>query len=667
MKKHYILAALVLALTFIHQSLQAQNKYLIMGDKAYASMQFIPAIDYYTKALSNFAGNPDEKNQIIFKQADCYLKMNNLKKAENTYQRLIKSKYANKKPLVLFYCAQVLTAQGKYSEALPLFEQFLKTSSKDVLALAGKESCELSLKDSTVDKRWTIRNMKEINSSNDDFNAVYGDSQFKTIFFSSNRKTASGKEIDNWTGGAFSDIFVATKNKADNWAITTLADKSRNVNTEANEGSICFDEQYNKLYFTRCSKFKDGKEYCQILQTDWTGNEWGKSAVIYTDSHGNVGQPAVTADGLTMIFASNRPAGSGAKDLWKCTRTSISKPFGPAENLGGKINTPGDEVFPTIFADTVVYFASNGRAGFGGLDIYRFTLRKKGTSSVTHLPRPVNSFADDFSINFEGENERGFFTSRRSGGKGGDDIYTFEKINWKATLKGMVRDEISQKPLAGSLVFMLDSKNDTIKTNTDSSGEFLFGNGQIKENTKYKLMFSKENYFSKSADVKIGILKGDSICTVNMVLQPIPDKPIPLPDIYYELNKWDLLPQYQDSLMLLVTVLNDNPKIVIELASHTDSRASDQYNDELSQKRAETVVSFITSQGINKERLVAKGYGKRMPRVLATDIKRDGYTFDRGTKLTEGYVLSIPDVKKREVAYQLNRRTEFSVIGKNFK
>jgi len=131
-------------------------------------------------------------------------------------------------------------------------------------------------------------------------------------------------------------------------------------------------------------------------------------------------------------------------------------------------------------------------------------------------------------------------------------------------------------------------------------------------------------------------------------LQPIPEKPIVLPDIYYELNKWDLLPQYQDSLMLLVNVLNDNPKIIIELSSHTDSRASMEYNDELSQKRAETVVKFLTEKGINKARLVAKGYGERMPRVLTTDITKDGYTFERGTKLTEEYILSIPDVKKRK-------------------
>jgi peptidoglycan-associated lipoprotein len=301
------------------------------------------------------------------------------------------------------------------------------------------------------------------------------------------------------------------------------------------------------------------------------------------------------------------------------------------------------------------------------LDIYRVVLGKNGLSDVEHLPRPINSSDDDFAMNFKGNTESGFFSSRRSGGRGGDDIYSFEKIATKISLQGSIIDEVTGKPLSQLTFSFVTGLRDTIILKTDDSGTFKVADVKIKEGNHYALIVSKDNYFTRKGEVAIGKHKSDTVYQINIALQPIPNKPIVLPDIYYDLNKWDLLPQYQDSLMILVQVLNDNPKLVIELASHTDSRATTEYNDILSQKRAESVVLFLTEKGINNLRLVAKGYGERMPRVLTADLTKDGYTFERGTNLTEEYILKITDVKKREVAYQLNRRTEFSVIGKNFQ
>ncbi|HPT03861.1 MAG TPA: OmpA family protein [Bacteroidales bacterium] len=667
MKKNIAKTILILAIIGMHFNLFGQGKYVLMGNKAYENKQYTSAIEYYTKALDKFDGEKLERNEVVFKLADCFRIINNPRKAEVNYQRLVKNKYAEEKPVVYLYYAITLSSQGKYTDALSMFNQYLTRVPGDPLAITGKASCELSLRDTTTETQWFIKNVREINSQDDDFAAVYGDNKFKTVIFTSNRKGATGKEIDNWTDGYFSDLFISTKKKGDIWGMPVLADNNQMVNTSANEGAASLDNQYKELYFTRCGKMHKGKEYCQILEVSRMGNGWGRPIVIYTDSLSNAGHPAITANGLTMIFASNRPGGNGGKDLWKTTRPSKRKSFGHAENLGSIINTSGDELFPSFYNDTILYFASNGRAGYGGLDIYRVTLGKNGPSNVEHLPRPINSYADDFAISFEGNKEKGFFTSRRTGGKGGDDIWYFEKINRKISVQGLVMDEVTQQPMQRLLVNVIDSENDTTTVFTDDKGTFLLSKGQIKEENNYTLIVSKENYFTKKTEVAIGKLKNDTIFHVNFALQPIPEKPIVLPDIYYELNKWDLLPQYQDSLMLLVNVLDDNPKIIIELSSHTDSRASMEYNDELSQKRAETVVKFLTEKGINKARLVAKGYGERMPRVLTTDITKDGYTFERGTKLTEEYILSISDVKKKEVAYQLNRRTEFLVIGKNYK
>ena len=667
MKRTIAKTIVILAFIGLHCSSLGQSKYLIMGDKAYQNRQYTSAIEYYTKALDKFEGEKPERNEVVYKLADCFRMINNPRKAEINYQRLVKNSYAEVKPLIYLYYAQSLSAQGKYAEALPMFDKYLAKAPSDPLAIAGKASCELSMQDTTTASQWIIKNIRELNSPDDDFAAVYGDNKFKMVIFSSNRKGTVGKDMDNWTDGYFSDLFTATKKKGESWNAPVLAETKGLVNTTSNEGAASLDDQYKKLYFTRCPKMRSGREYCQILEASKAGGGWGKPALIFADSLGNVGHPVLTANGLTMIFSSNRPGGIGGRDLWKTTRPSERKPFGPAENLGPLVNTSGDEMFPSLLADSILYFASNGMTGFGGLDIYCVTLGKNGISSVKHLPRPINSSFDDFAMSFEGIKEKGFFTSRRTGGKGGDDLYAYERINWKISIQGSVRDELTLQPIQKLPVYCIDGENDTIIVTTDDMGAFTIGGGQIKEESNYSLLFSKENYFNKKAGVTLGKLKRDTVCRVNITLQPIPQRPIVLPDIYYDLNKWNLLPQYQDSLMVLVKILNDNPAITIELAAHTDSRASDEYNDELSQKRAETVVTFLIEKGINKQRLVAKGYGKRVPRILTTNITRDGYTFDQGTKLTEEYILSLSDVKKREAAYQLNRRTEFSVIGKNFK
>ena len=666
---HKIILETIFFIAIVSFSFNAsgQRKNVIMGDQFLENKQYTSAIACYTKALSNFEGEMTERNEIIFHLAECFRIINNSRKAEYNYQLLTRNKYAEKKPIVYRNYATVLITQGKYSDALTAFNLYLAKVPDDPLALIGKASCELGLHDTPDLANWTIKNVREINSTYDDFSAVYGDNKFKTVIFSSNRKGATGIDQDNWTNGYFSDLFIASKTKGESYNAPVLADLSGLVDTKANEGAAMLDDRFKKIYFTRCEKVHKGTEYCQILQADRKGTGWAEPIVIFKDTLGNVGHPAITTNGLTMIFSSNRPGGVGGKDLWKTTRSSLQKPFEPAVNLGNLINTIGDELFPSLYADSVLYFASNGRIGLGGLDIYHVTLGKSGISEVEHLPQPINSSADDFAISFEGNKLRGFFSSRRPEGKGGDDIYYFEKAEHKVSIIGSVRDEVTKQPITQLPVSATCGKGDTIHVITDNSGSFRIANEQLKAETNYLLIFSKENYFTKKREVAIVKSKMDTVYQVNVDLQPIPDKPIVLPDIYYELNKWDLRPQYQDSLMLLVNILRDNPAIVIELASHTDSRASTEYNDTLSLKRAETVVTFLTEKGVNRARLIAKGYGERIPRVLTTVIIRDGFLFENGTILTEAYILLIPDVKKREAAYQLNRRTEFSVIRKSHK
>jgi len=668
MKLSCIKTILIVVASFCFLSSYGQLSSITMGNKSYEKKQFIPAIEYYSKALEKSDLDKKTRNEITYKIADCYRLVNNPKKAKPFYQRLVRNKYSEEKPEVLLYYATVLNMLGSYPEALPLFVQYLKKDPENKLAISGKATCDLGISDKSSNRKWVIKNMKELNSPFDDFSAIYGDSKLSTIIFSSNRKGTVGKESDNWTNGYFSDLFIASKTKNGSWGNITLLDDKNRVNTAANEGAAVFDSNYKTLYFSRCDKTSKDKMYCQILQSEKSGKEWTKPVVAYSDESGNVGHPAISSNSLEMIFSSNCPGGFGGKDLWKVSRASEDEPFGNPVNLGPKVNTAGDELFPSLQNDSTLYFASNGMVGFGGLDIYCIHITKNGEfSNLEHLPRPINSPDDDFAINFEPNSQKGFFNSRRAGGKGGDDIYSFERIDTKISIHGLVTEELSKQPMTNLSFRYTDGSKDTLNLTTDASGSFLIAGAKVKPQSLYTLLFSKDDYFTKTEQVLIGSPQNDTTYQVNLFLSKIPDKPIILPDIYFEVGKWDLQPQYQDSLMVLVDILKNNPKLVIELSSHTDSRASDVYNDDLSQKRAETVVNFITEEGIQRERLVPKGYGKRIPRTLTTSLTKDGYTFSGGTILTEEYILSIKDLKKREAAYLLNRRTEFSVLSKNFK
>ena len=665
MYKSFIKPLILIALAMMQLTSIAQRRKISLGTQYYNKNEFALSAKKYTKALRRFRGSKEERLDVSFRLAEAHRMTNNPKKAETYYIQLIKNKYGDIKPVVLLRYATGLNTQGKYAAALPYFNQYLSKVPDDPIALAGKSSSELGIKYKPNLKNYIIKNIKEVNSSFDDYSAVYGDDKYSSILFTSNRKGTNEEIKDNWTLGYFSDLYMAKKIKTGNYGPPVSADATGAINSAFNEGTAILTDDYKKIYFTRCATPEEGIAFCEIQQTTKVGKIWSQPFAIYKDSLGNVGQPAITANGLVMIFASSRPGGKGGKDLWQSTRTSLQEPFGKAENLSDHINTAGDDLFPTLHGDTLLYFASNGRKGFGGLDLYEVNLQAKENVTVKHLPPPFNSSYDDFAISFAGDTLHGLFSSRRTGGKGGDDIYSFEKVKHKISLNGSVKEDVTKKPILQATILSIGSKKDTIRLVTDKTGNFNIPNEKLLENNTYTFNFSRENYFNKKAEVSILKIEKDSVYVVNILLQPIPEKPIVLPDIYYETNKWELLPQYQDSLTSLIQTLKDNPKMVIELASHTDSRASTEYNDTLSLKRAESVVKFLVEKGINKQRLIAKGSGENIPRVLTTTIIKDGFRFEKGTILTEAFILAIPDPKKREAAYQLNRRTEFKVIRKN--
>jgi len=447
-----------------------------------------------------------------------------------------------------------------------------------------------------------------------------------------------------------------------------LIDKKEKINTTANEGKPAFNEKFTVMYFTRCQTDPEKPTGCQIYKSNRSGKNWGAPTEVNfsKDSTDVFGHPTVNSDETMIIFASDIPGTTGGKDLYYATRESASEPFERPVNLGELVNTPKDEMFPFLRNDSVLYFSSNGHIGMGGLDIYKTVLKDGVWQKPINMKYPINSNYDDFSITIQPNRDEGFFASNRKGSRGGDDVYHFLNPPLEFTLSGVVKNENTLQFVDQADVKLIGSDGTSVKAITDPKGFFSFSQSQINPNTSYDIVIEKENYFNRKAtETTVGIEKSQDIYR-EYTLQPIPDKPILLPEILYDLGKWDLKPQYQDSLQGLIETLDANETIVVELAAHTDTRASDEYNDILSQKRAESVVNYLIQRGIEPARLVAKGYGERVPRTLLKKIERNGFTFEKNTVLTQGYIDSLQSEEAKETAYQMNRRTEFSVLRKDF-
>jgi len=315
-----------------------------------------------------------------------------------------------------------------------------------------------------------------------------------------------------------------------------------------------------------------------------------------------------------------------------------------------------------------LYFASNGHPGMGGLDIFKSVRQQDDSwSEPVNMRPPVNTEFDDFGITWHPKGlEQGFFSSNRRGSRGGDDIWFFINPPKIYAINGKVIDNNILQPVEGAEVSLVCSDGTTATTKTNSVGYFEFNNDQVKPNTTFEIIVVKDAYFNEKAmETTVGLEAGKNF-EMNFKLEPIPEEPIVLPEILYDLGKWELKPQFQDSLQGLIETLDANETLVVEIAAHTDARDSDERNDILSQKRAESVVEYLILRGIDPDRMIAKGYGERVPFRVIDEKVKSGYTFHASTVLRESFIDSLPNIEAKEAAHELNRRTEFSIVSKDF-
>lgn len=673
------------------------------ADEAFFAQQYTIAVDLYKNAYADISLNRQERDRILFQQAECYRYMDDKDQAIKTYQRLVKARYYITQPKIFLHMADFQRFKGEWDEAEANYKEYLKLVPSDELAQRRLSSIALAKSWMQQPTKHQIKNEKNVNTEwNEWFPKFLKPDNTDELMFTSSRSTGDATAMDVWTGEYLSSIFTTQKLKSGELSEANPFTEIDVNSDNANEGELVIisSGKLKNYYFSRCNIIKNKGLNCAIYSRpikpakgkakqnkakDAPGKAPSSQEVDQTfvkldlgDTAYNYLHPAVSSDELTIYFSSNRPGGQGDYDLWKATRENVNEPFSSVTNLGKQINTEGKEQFPTLRSDTRLYYSSDGLAGLGGYDLFYTEYKNDEWTEPVNLRYPINTQYDEIGIIFnpnEDESiaaeESGYLSSNRAGGVGGDDIYSFYRAPLLFTLKGIVRDDKSMQLVEGAKVKLIGSDKSSVETRTDRKGGFEFTDKQVKYNVKYTVQVSQIDYMNEEANEStVGLTTSKDIVR-DFRLKPIAKEPVVLPEIRYDLAKWDLKDQYLDSLSDLLVVLVNNPYYVIELRSHTDIRPFPQVtNDTLSQRRAEAVVDFLYSRGIDRERLIPKGYGDRIPRTLLRDTESDfngkKYIFPKGVTLTESYINSLKTHGEKEAAHQLNRRSEFRIVRTDY-
>jgi len=565
--------------------------------------------------------------------------------------------------IVSLRLGQMYQKSGKYMDAIRHYNDFLLLNPESQLALNGIKGSELAPQWKQNPNRYIVKRMEKFNSRRGEFcPMLYGEKYDQLYFTSSRTPKGANKDKDETisaiTGQRNNDFFLVKQDEQGNWlAPVELEDE---VNTEFDEGTPSFSKDGNTMYYTYCAQDPEGPRTSEIYVSTRSSAKWGKGtrASIVKDSVTALGHPAVSPDGKYLYYVSDAVGGFGGKDIFRSRL--VGNDFGPMENLGPDINTPGDEMFPYVRDSVTLYFASNGHPGMGGLDLFKATQDSTGKWHVENLKAPINSMGDDFGITFEGDKEKGFFSSNRNDARGYDHLYSFELPIITIFIEGIVSD-VDENPIEDATVRIVgkDGLNEKVLAKKDGTYRV-----ELERDIRYVMMASARGYLNQNFELKTGPEEKNETYIVDFYLSPI-SKPVVIENIFYDFDKATLRPESQKALDEMIKMLNDNPNVTIELGAHTDRKGSDQYNERLAQRRAQSVVDYLIAGGIEKERLEAKGYGESVPKVINKKMAKNYDFLNEGDVLTEEFILTLTP-EQQEIADQINRRTEFKVLRTNY-
>ncbi len=642
------MAALVLVSCGAERNLKRAEKHLALGEYYDAASEYKQA---YRKTEPK---RRDRRGAIAKKMAFCYAKSLQTAKGIAAFRNTIRYQQDDAADRLLL--GQLLLKNGSYKEAEAEFLAVLDSLPDSKPAQVGLQSARSAPGIKELGSRYTVRKMTVFNSRRAEYSPMLFGDNHDQLYFTSTRNEALGDELSGITGTKPADIFMSEKDDKGKWSKPEPV--TGGLNTPHEEGAASFSTDEREMYLTQCVSDPSYPRYAQIVKSNRSDAAWSKATEVKltNDTLSSYAHPAMSPDGQWLYFVSDMPGGKGGLDIWRVRITPGG--YGGVENLGAPINTEGDEMFPTFRPNGDLYFSSNGHPGLGGLDVFIAKVGKDGRWSLAHPGYPLNSPGDDFGLTFEGAHNRGFFSSNRNDARGWDHIYSFENPEIVQTVKGWVY-EMDGYELPAAQVYVVGDDGTNERLSVRSDGSFT---KVLDEGVTYLFLAACQGYLNHQEEVRALVNPKESRDTTLQFALANISVPTLIDNIFYDFDKATLRDTSKVALDRLVTMLNENPNITIELSAHADYKGASTYNKRLSQRRAESVVNYLIAHGIAADRLTPMGYGKEKPKTVNRKVAEKYNWLKAGDVLSEEFIKAMKDEKKQEICNQLNRRTEFLVL-----
>lgn len=659
----YIIVGMMLASVVLSLA-SCKGPKLKEADEAYDRGEYFDAATIYRKLYNRYNRKEDAwiRGELAFQLGMCHLKLNQGNRAAAAFQNAIRYEYED--TTLLLRLAQAQQREGQYAAAIKNYNEYLEIAPDSWEAQVGIRGCELAPGWKEEGSRYIVKQDKLLNSRRADYCPMYLDKNMEYIYYTSTSEKSTGELRSEITGTKKGDIYFSKKDEKGVWSRPEVVEGG--LNTEHDEGAAAFSPDGSTMYLARAVR-QDWPTTVEIYTSTRSEAKWNapQKFEITADTLSNYSDPAVSPDGKWLYFASDMPGGQGGTDIW---RINLKDKHGTLENMGPQINTKGNERFPNMRTDSLLYFSSDGHPGMGGLDLFVAKLqpREEGDKIsmdqwvIENMGVPMNSAADDFGITF-GEGESGLFSSSRGDARGYDHIFRFVKPDLQIWISGYVVDK-DDEPVPNATIRIVGDDGSNQKTAAKPDGSFRF---DLQRGVKYAMLASADGYLNARQEFESDSTEEDAEYNVDFILAAMFKAQI-IENIFYDFDKAVLRDESKLALDSMVMLLKDHPNIVIEMASHTDRVGSARYNQGLSQRRAQSVVDYLIANGIPRERLKPAGYGESRPKTVTKRIHSQYPQFEEGVTLTEEFIKGLSK-EDQEAADQINRRTEFTVLDTTYE
>lgn len=658
MERRYIHIAYVLITLAVISSVAVSCKRVKLADadRHFVNGEYFEAASKYRTIYRKIPPKDRELRGVVaYRLAESFRIINNVPAANAAYANAIRYNPAD--TLIRLQYARTLQKAGSYKQAATQYNTFLDFQPGFRFAENGLKGSQQAPEMKQNPTKYKVKKMDVFNSRRSEFSPMLLPPEYTTLYITTSRDDVLGEGKSPITGVNNNDLYVSKFDDQQKW---TKPESAGPVNTEFDEGVPSFTDTGNTMFYTFAKQDSVGPSSAAIYMSRRDGGAWAAGTQLHitgADSTYVYAHPAVTPSGKHLYFVSDMKGGYGGKDIWRGILTQEDELIA-IENLGPEINTAGDEMFPYMRNDSTLYFSSDGHTGMGGLDIYKAVYNRRSDKwDVQNMGFPVNSQGDDFGITFFGEMESGFFSSNRNEAKGADHIYSFEYPVVNVAVEGFIVDK-DDEFVSNAVIRVVGNDGTNEKFNGKPDGTYRL---QVKRGVNYVLLASADGYLNSKMDLKTATVEKDSLYYVDFVLHNI-NKPSVLENIFYDFDKASLRDESKQELDGLIELLEINPNVTIELSAHTDRKGTQEYNQRLSQRRAQSVVDYLIAHRISPDRLTVAGYGKLQPKVVTKGIAKIHDFLQEEDILDEEFIEKLTP-EQQEIADQINRRTEFKVLS----